>query len=198
MRAFPALLRKLTPADNAHVLITTRRTDWQDDADNELPVGVFSRGTAVAYLLKQARHPDLEAAGRLADALACLPLALSHARSYCWARNWGFDKYVAKLPELIAEAPKDAPYPASVFATFSLAIEKAAEQCAAEDVLSEKQRDDALAALTSVSLAAYDSLPDSTPAMSVHRAGGDAQPPAEYGSLRSDGSTSDRAPLRRR
>ena len=38
-----------------------------------------------------------------------------------------------------------------------------------EDMLSEKQRDDALAALTSVSLAAYDNLPDGTPAVSVHR-----------------------------
>ncbi len=78
-----------------------------------------------------------------------------------------------------------------MFATFNLAIKRAAEKCAEaetlmallaffapdkiplwlipEDVLSEKQRDDALVALTSVSLAAYDSLPDGTPAVSVHR-----------------------------
>ncbi len=142
----------------------------------------------------QARKNDADAAGRLADALHCLPLALSHARAYCSARNWGYDQYIAKLPELIAEAPKDAPYPASVFATFSLAIEKAAAECAEaeklmalfaffapdkiplwlipEDVLSEKQRGDALAALTSLSLAAHDKLPDlpdGAPAVSVHR-----------------------------
>ena len=102
-----------------------------------------------------------------------------------------FDRYVERLPELIAEAPKDTAYPASVFATFSLAIEKAAAECVdAEtlmgllaffapdkiplwlipgDVLAEKQREDALAALTSVSLAAHDTLPDNTPAVSVHR-----------------------------
>ena len=78
-----------------------------------------------------------------------------------------------------------------MFATFSLAIEKAAADCAEADtlmallaffapdkiplwlipdeVLSEKQRDHALAALTSVSLADYDNLPDGTPAVSVHR-----------------------------
>ena len=184
-------MRRFTPADNAHVLITTRRTDWHGEADEELAVDVFDRDTAIAYLLKQARNGDADAAGRLADALNCLPLALSHARAYCWARNWSFDRYIERLPELIAEAPKDAAYPASVFATFSLAIEKAAAECAdaetlmallaffapdkiplwliPEDVLSEKQRDDALAALTSVSLAAYDSLPDGTPAVSVHR-----------------------------
>ena len=187
----PALLRGFTPADNAHVLITTRRTGWHGEADEELAVDVFDRDTAIAYLMKQARNGDADAAGRLADALNCLPLALSHARAYCWARNWSFDQYIERLPELIAEAPKDAAYPASVFATFSLAIEKAAAECAdaetlmallaffapdkiplwliPEDVLSEKQRDDALAALTSVSLAAYDNLPDGTPAISVHR-----------------------------
>ena len=187
----PAALRKFTPADNAHVLITTRRTEWHGEADEELAVDMFDRDTAIAYLLKKARDGDALAAGRLADALQCLPLALSHARAYCWARNWGFDQYIERLPELIAERPKDARYPASVFATFSLAIEKAASECAEaetlmallaffapdkiplwlipEDVLSEKQRDNALAALTSVSLAAYDNLPDGTPAVSVHR-----------------------------
>ena len=63
---------------------------------------VFDRDTAIAYLLKQTPNADREAAGRLADALDCLPLALSHARSYCAARNWQFDSYIAKLPELIA------------------------------------------------------------------------------------------------
>ena len=187
----PAALRKFTPADNAHVLVTTRRTDWYGETDGELAVDVFDRDTAIAYLLKQARDGDAAGAGRLADALKCLPLALSHARAYCWARNWGFDRYIERLPELIAEAPKDAPYPASVFATFSLAIGRAAEECAEaetlmallaffapdkiplwlipEDVLPEKQRDDALAALTSVSLAAHENLPDDTSAVSVHR-----------------------------
>ena len=187
----PALLRRFTPADNAHVLITTRRTGWHDAADEELAVDVFDRATAIAYLLKQARNGDAEAAGRLADALDRLPLALSHARAYCWDRNWNFDKYIALLAEVIDEKPEDARYPRSVFATFNLAIQRAAEKCAdaetlmallaffapdkiplwliPEDVLSGKQRDDALAALTSVSLAAYDSLPDGAPAVSVHR-----------------------------
>jgi hypothetical protein len=131
----PSLLRGFTPADNAHVLITTRRTGWDREADEELAVDVFDRDTAIAYLLKQARNGDGDAAGRLADALHCLPLALSHARAYCLARNWSFDRYIEKLPELIAEAPKDAPYPASVFATFSLAIEKATAECAAAETL---------------------------------------------------------------
>jgi hypothetical protein len=187
----PALLRRFTPADNAHVLITTRRTDWFGETDEELAVDVFDRDNAIAYLLRQARNGDADAAGRLADALDCLPLALSHARGYCWACNLSFDRYAERLPELIDEAPEDAAYPKSVFATFSLAIGEAAAECAEaetlmallaffapdkiplwlipEDMLSEKQREKALAALTSVSLAAHDTLPDGTPAISVHR-----------------------------
>jgi len=187
----PAPLRKFTPGDNAHVLVTTRRTDWLDEADGQIEVDVFDRETAIAFLLKHAVRCEREAAGRLADALDCLPLALAHARSYCWGRHWDFDQYIAKLPELIARAPKDAAYPSSVFATFSLAIERAAAECAEaetlmallaffapdqvplwlipEDVLSETQTGDALAALNAVSLVAFDNLSDGTPAISVHR-----------------------------
>ena len=132
----PGLPRKFMPAGNAHVLITTRRTDWNGETDEELAVDVFDRDTAIAYLVAQARGGDgADAAGRLADALDCLPLALSHARACCWTSNWSFDQYTAKLPGLIAKAPKDAPYPASVFATFSLAIEKATRDCAEAETL---------------------------------------------------------------
>jgi tetratricopeptide (TPR) repeat protein len=187
----PTPLRRFTPGDNAHVLITTRRTDWQDETDAQLAVDVFDRETAIGFLLKHAVRGEREAAGRLADALDCLPLALSHARSYCWGRHWEFAKYIAKLPELIAKAPKDAAYPSSVFATFSLAIEKATADCVEaetlmallaffapdqiplwlipEDALTETQLGDALAALNAVSLVTFDNLSDDTPAVSVHR-----------------------------
>jgi hypothetical protein len=131
-----ATIRRLTPPDNAHVLITTRLTEWHGEAD-ELPVDVFDRRTAIDFLLAHARNKDQQrdAAGRLADTLHCLPLALSHARSYCGGRNWSFDEYVARLPDLIKRKPKKADYPDTVFATFSLAIEKAAEECAEAEKL---------------------------------------------------------------
>ena len=46
----PVTIRRLAPVDNALVLITTRRTDWDGDVD-ELPVDVFDRGTAVEFLM---------------------------------------------------------------------------------------------------------------------------------------------------
>jgi hypothetical protein len=51
----PVAIRRLTPADNAHVLITTRRTDWDGEVD-ELPVDVFEQDTAVDFLMAQARR----------------------------------------------------------------------------------------------------------------------------------------------
>jgi NB-ARC domain len=186
----PVTIRRLTPVDNAHVLITTRRTDWDGDVD-ELPVDVFDRDTAVEFLMAQARHDDRDAAGRLADALGRLPLALSHARAYCRSRGWGFDQYTAHLSEVIDKAPKWATYPASVFATFSLAIENAAHDCPkAEalmgllafwapdqvplwlipgDTLPQLVLGDAIEALTTVSLARPETLPNGDPAVSVHR-----------------------------
>ncbi|MFZ1108439.1 MAG: TIR domain-containing protein [Rhodomicrobium sp.] len=183
-----ALVRRFAPAANADVLVTTRRTDWLGEADDELEVDVFDRATAVDYLRRHARHADAKAAGRLAHALQDLPLALSHARAYCWERNWDFDTYAARLAELLAaQGPGAHP----VTATFGLAIENAAKECAAaerlmallaffapdeiplwlipEDAMPEKEREDALAALARVSLATYGKSSDGAPAVSVHR-----------------------------
>ena len=130
----PGAIARMTPKTAAHILITSRWPRWQGHAQ-ELPVDVFLEDVAVDFLRAEAPHETREAAGRLAAALGYLPLALSHARAYCAETNLSFDDYARRLSELIQEAPEDAEYPASVFATFSLAIAKAAEACPeAEDV----------------------------------------------------------------
>ncbi len=183
-------VRGLTPPDNAHVLITSRLTEWYGEAE-ELPVDVFDRDTAIDFLLADARRETRDKAGRLADALDRLPLALSHARAYCRARNWPFERYIESLPELIRKVPSNAPYPKSVFATFSLAIDRAIAACPEaerlmgllaffapdqiplwlipETVLSEHARGDAIAALGAVSLLEWEDLSDGTPGVAVHR-----------------------------
>lgn len=184
----PKVVRHWTPGPNAHVLITTRKTGWDGEA-GELPVGVWRREEAVAFLLARARNADAEAADRLAEALGDLPLALSLARSYCWSRNWRFDQYLERLPDLIRRAPANAAYPEPVFATFSLAIERAAEaHPLAEQILARAAflapdaiplwllpgddplaRDDALAALAEVSLLAFEEVPDGAePRLAIH------------------------------
>jgi len=186
----PAALDKLTPATGAHLIVTSRWSDWYGHAE-ALPVDVFPPEVAADYLMEHARHPDRDAAARLAEALGWLPLALSHARAACWRMNWTFDAYREKLPELIDKAPPNAGYPATVFATFSLAIERLAEACPeaeklmaiaaflapdripldliTADVMSESTRDEALAALADVSLITHEMLEDGTRGFSVHR-----------------------------
>jgi hypothetical protein len=164
----PGDITKLTPRDGAHVLITTRWPEWHGHAE-ELPVGVFPPPLAVEFLLAHARKKDADAAARLAAELGYLPLALAHARALCWSEGWDFDRYREKLPELIRKAPRGAAYPAPVFATFDLAIEKGASRCphaeklmgicaflapdripldiVTADVMSEIERGEAVAAL---------------------------------------------------
>lgn len=185
----PGDIERLTPADGAHVLITTRWSDFYGLAE-EFPVGVFSRDVAREFLLARARQPDAEAASRLAADLGHLPLALAHARSYCWGMHWSFDQYRAKLPELIKKAPREAHYPVAVFATFDLALEKAIAQqpeaemllgllafyapervplSIVENELSDIERGEAVAALGEVSLIELGADEDGQPIVSLHR-----------------------------
>ena len=187
-----ALVRRFTPAENAHLILTTRLPDWLGEAE-DLPVDVFPRETAIDYLLAGAPQATREAAGRLADALGCLPLALSHARAFCRARGKSFEAYAGELAARLDTLPKDAAadYPRSVFATFSLAMDRASEDCPAaarlmgllahvapdqiplwlipDAVMPEEERDEALEALARLSLVAREPLADGTPAVSVHR-----------------------------
>lgn len=193
----PDAISKLTPADNAHVLITTRWADWYGHAE-ELPVDVFPRDVAIDYLMARARGVSEQpekvraAAGRLADDVGCLPLALALARAQAWGMNWSFEEYRRHLTEMLAREPTRAvSYPRSIQATFTLALDKAATGCPeaekmmgiaaylapdripldiiTHDVMSDIERGEAVAALAEVSLVSQETLEDGTPGISVHR-----------------------------
>lgn len=186
----PGAIRKLKPREHTHILTTSRWPDWQDEAQ-ELPISGFAPDVAADYLLAKRPHETRDAADQLADKLGYLPLALSHARAYCAETNLSFHDYARRLSELIQEAPEDAEYPASVFATFSLAIAKAAEarpeagklmeiaaflaperiplDIIAEEVMNQKQREMAVVALYKSSLLTHATFDDGSPAINVHR-----------------------------
>src|SRR5262249_6621262 len=150
----------------------------------------FSREAAIGYLMSRSRRDDREAAGRLAEALDRLPLALSHARAYCRDSNLAFDDYTRLLPELIRRAPTTSRKAPSVYASFDLALTKAAEACPdAErlmgllaflapqqiplwlfaDRFTQIALSDAVAALARLSLLSHEALDDGAPAVAVHR-----------------------------
>ena len=185
----PRALDGLLPRSGAQVLITTRFPDWKGRAA-AVPLGVFAAAEAMQFLLDRADRTDKEGAARLAAELGYLPLALDHAAAYCKRTGTSFDKYRELLPELIKRAPKDADYPRSVYATFSLAIEHAAVDCPeaealmailayfapddiplsliSADVMNEVARGDAVAALYEVSLLEVENEVDQA-TVSLHR-----------------------------
>jgi hypothetical protein len=193
----PADIEKLTPRASAHVLITTRWSDWFGFAE-ALPVDIFSPEVAIDYLMARARESAVKpaetraAAARLAQDLGYLPLAIAIARAQSWGMGWSFDQYRDHLAAMLKRAPTSAvDYPHSVFATFTLALEKAvATAPEAEkllgiaaylapdripldiiktDVMSEIERGEAVAALSEVSLVTLETLDDNSKGFSVHR-----------------------------
>ena len=146
---------------------------------------------AVAFLMDRAGRRDDAGARTLAEALGRLPLALDHAAANCKRTQMSFSAYAAKASTLIAAAPRGAPYPRSVAATFDLAIDDAVAQCPAAEALmaflafcaperipltlvegaidDENERMVALAALAELSLVKHDPFEDGAAAVTVHR-----------------------------
>jgi tetratricopeptide (TPR) repeat protein len=180
----------LLPSAGARVLITSRFSDWSEQAD-EVALDVLALEEAVALLESRTGRSDAAGARTLAEALGNLPLALDHAAAYCKRVQMRFVDYAAKASSLIAAAPRGVGYPRSVAATFDLAIAEAVAQCQAAEPLmaylaqcgperipmtlvagaveDEAKRLEALAALAEVSLVRHDPFEDGTPAVTVHR-----------------------------
>ena len=129
----------LPSSGNGRVLVTSRdRALRQFGA--VLTLDVFDEDTATRYLIDGAQRPADAAAARLvAQALGCLPLALSHAAAYC-AAGTSFDAYLQLLeglpaPELF-DAHPEASYTHTVASTWKASIQAATDQAAlAGDVL---------------------------------------------------------------
>ncbi len=186
----PQLADEFMPARGAHVLITSRWSDWGGRA-REFVVDTMSEDEATAFLQARAGRHDEAGARQLVKALGCLPLALDHAGAYVRLTMSSFNSYCRNLDKLLGKTPKDAPYPASVAATFSMAMDSAVRECPAAEfllahlaffaperiplyllpppLLAEEDRAEALAALIGVSLMRADPLSDDEPGISLHR-----------------------------
>jgi TIR domain-containing protein/NB-ARC domain-containing protein len=181
----PKDIAELLPSAGAHVLITSRFSDWSELAD-EVALDVLPLEEAITFLQSRTERSDAAGANVLADALGNLPLALDHAAAYCKRTQMRFGDYAKKVSTLIGTAPRGVGYPRSVAATFDLAIAEAVAQCQAAEALmaylalcaperipmtlvegaveDEAERLQALAALAEVSLVKHDPFQDGTPA----------------------------------
>jgi class 3 adenylate cyclase/tetratricopeptide (TPR) repeat protein len=186
----PEDIADFLPVSGAHVLLTSRFTDWSGWAE-EVALDVLPPVEAVAFLESRAGRQDASGAAMLAAALGRLPLALDHAAAYCKRTQMSFAAYSKKADRHLFAAPRGASYPRSVAATFNLAILEAVTHCAPAEpliaylaqcaperipitlidgaVADEAERAEALLALAEVSLVGHDLFEDGTPALTVHR-----------------------------
>jgi len=108
----PADIRDYLPRSaGGHVIITSRNPAWGTVA-KRLGVQVFERPTSVEFLLKRTGQADQEAAGKLAEALGDLPLALEQAAAYIEATGESLSGYLRMFRERRAELLKK-PSPSS-------------------------------------------------------------------------------------
>ncbi len=184
----PEAIALLTPSEHAHVLITTQISGWSDVV-LELPLDRFSRATAATYLSADTTDEDPAAAGRLADALACHPLALALARATCRHSNWTLDTYREHVQPLLDKAQADEGVGAPLTGAVALALQRAgAQQPDTEtlmgiaaylapdripldiigEITDEAAKSDAVATINAFALANSEILEDGTAGFSVH------------------------------
>ena len=130
----PNAILDLLPRANVDVLITSRFVHWNNLA-SVYEVPLFPIEDAASVLLRSRQGPK-ETAKDLAIALGGLPLAVDHARAFCERFRMSYSKYEQEIAGLIKLRPRGHQYPNSVFSTFTLAIDAAARECPAAEVVS--------------------------------------------------------------
>jgi hypothetical protein len=122
----PDVLDAFLPGGGGHVVITSRYPDWQELAA-PLVVDVFTRVESISLVREQLPQVVEDDAGRLAEAVGDLPLALAQAVAYVRDSGMAVEAYLGLLDErasvILAQA-KPVRYPVSLAASLHLAIEK--------------------------------------------------------------------------
>ena len=126
----PEKIRRFVPGGPGHVLVTSRNRAWAEVVDT-VDVDVFSRAESLEFLSRRVPEIDAADAGRLADVLGDLPLALDQAAALLGEGTMSVDTYVKllreKATELLAEA-RPTEYPVAVAAAWSLSVARLREQ----------------------------------------------------------------------
>ncbi|MBE1497471.1 hypothetical protein H4696_004571 [Amycolatopsis lexingtonensis] len=124
-----ASLRRLLPGGDGHVVITSRNPEW-DDVGAALPVREFTRAESVELLRSRcAQLTDLDA-GRVAEAVGDLPLAVDQAARLLATTGWTADAYLELLAqrteELLARHGSGSSYPVSLAAAWAVSFDQLA------------------------------------------------------------------------
>ena len=136
----PDAIESYIPHGSAgHVVVTSRYSAWGRLA-HPLPVRVWQPRESVEFLLKRTRQEDEAAAGRLAEELGYLPLALEQAAAYIEHAGRSLAGYLALFRErklaLFQHGSSGSDEEATVSTTWDISFEQARkESSAAVDLL---------------------------------------------------------------
>ena len=122
----PDDLTPFLPGGAGHVVITSRCPDWHQLAV-PLVMDVFTRVESVRLVREQLPGVVEGDAGRLADALGDLPLALAQAVAYLRDSGVAVEAYLVLLEErasVILAQGRSVGYPVSLAASLHLALEQ--------------------------------------------------------------------------
>ena len=124
----------LPRGSTGHVTITSRNPAWGGVA-SPLSVQVWEREESVDFLLRRTGQDVRDTAGKVADAVGGLPLALEQAAAYMDETKCSISHYLDLLkehePDLLARGSESQDYPHTVATTWGLSFEQAKEVCAA-------------------------------------------------------------------
>ncbi|MGH4016290.1 MAG: FxSxx-COOH system tetratricopeptide repeat protein [Pseudonocardiaceae bacterium] len=126
----PAALAQYLPGGSGHVVITSRNPGWHELAI-PVEVDVLDRGESITLLRRRAPQLTQDEAGRIAEALGDLPLALAQAAAHLADTATSVDDYLTLLDERTTELlAQDVPstYPVSLAASAQIALDRLAAQ----------------------------------------------------------------------
>ncbi|WP_433824460.1 FxSxx-COOH system tetratricopeptide repeat protein [Actinoplanes sp. CA-015351] len=123
----PATLRPWLPDGDGHVLITSRRKDWQELAE-PISIDVLPRVDSAA-MLRRGTSAEPAEVDALARELGDLPLALAQAAGFMAETGMSAGDYLAGLGQranLLLDEGSPSSYPAPLTATVAAAAQRAA------------------------------------------------------------------------
>ena len=127
----PELIREFIPHGPGHSIVTSRNRGWARLVD-ALEVDVFTREESLRYLQRRVEGIAPADAGRLAEELGDLPLALEQAAALLSQTVMTVDMYLNLLADeserVLGENPPPADYPVPVAAAWSLSVTRLREQ----------------------------------------------------------------------
>ena len=129
--AAPRVVAPFLPGGAGHVVITSRHPDWQELAAS-VPVDVFDRGESVSLLRQRLPGLAENDAGRVADALDNLPLALTQAAAYLHETGLTAQAYLQQLTRQVTAILAQG-VPTTYHASLAASLHLAFDQLAADD-----------------------------------------------------------------